>query len=56
MMVVWMVVILKAGGAYVPIDPAYPKPRRELIVEDSGLELIVSDESAGELAAGTKRI
>ena len=48
-MVVWMLGILKAGGAYVPIDPAYPKSRRELIIEDSGLELIVSDHSVAEV-------
>ena len=55
-LVVWMLAILKAGGAYVPIDPAYPKPRRELIVEDSRLELLVSDEGVGELTAETKLI
>ena len=55
-LVVWMLAILKAGGAYVPIDPAYPKPRRELIVEDSRLELLVSDERVGELTAETKLI
>ncbi|PYP82153.1 MAG: non-ribosomal peptide synthetase [Blastocatellia bacterium AA13] len=48
-LVVWMIGILKAGGAYVPIDPAYPKTRRDLIVEDSNLELIVSDEDKEEI-------
>src|SRR6185369_16400342 len=55
-LVVWMIGILKAGGAYVPIDPAYPKSRRELIVEDSRVELMVSDQGAGELAGETKVI
>lgn len=34
--------ILKAGGAYVPIDPAYPAKRIEHIVQDSGLQLVIT--------------
>ena len=36
--------ILKAGGAYVPIDPAYPTSRQRLIVEDSGVALLLTQE------------
>ena len=35
--------ILKAGGAYIPIDPQYPQERIEYILEDSGVQLILSD-------------
>lgn len=37
-----MLGVLKAGAAYVPIDPAYPRGRQELIVEDSGLKLMLT--------------
>lgn len=35
--------ILKAGAAYVPIDPAYPRGRQELIIQDSGLQLMLTE-------------
>ena len=37
--------ILKAGAAYVPLDPAYPRDRLALIVEDAGLSLLLTQES-----------
>ncbi|HEX2202009.1 MAG TPA: amino acid adenylation domain-containing protein [Longimicrobium sp.] len=48
--------ILKAGGAYVPLDPAYPAERLRHMVDDSGLEVVVSTGGVHpELLAG-KRI
>jgi amino acid adenylation domain-containing protein/non-ribosomal peptide synthase protein (TIGR01720 family) len=41
-MVLAMVGILKAGGAYVPIDPAYPPDRLRFMVEDSGIEVLLT--------------
>ena len=41
-MLAGMLGVLKAGAAYVPIDPAYPRGRQELIVEDSGLKLMLT--------------
>lgn len=41
-MVVSLLGILKAGGAYVPIDPSYPKERFQFVVEDSGIEIVVT--------------
>jgi amino acid adenylation domain-containing protein len=35
--------ILAAGGAYVPLDPAYPQERLELMLTDSGAELLVTE-------------
>jgi natural product biosynthesis luciferase-like monooxygenase protein len=43
-LVVGALAILKAGGAYVPLDPTYPKDRVALMIEDSGLSVILSDE------------
>jgi amino acid adenylation domain-containing protein len=40
--------ILKAGGAYVPLDPAYPKERIECILEDSGLSLVLTENTLTE--------
>jgi amino acid adenylation domain-containing protein len=37
--------ILRAGGAYVPLDPAYPQERLELMLGDSGAELLVTQSS-----------
>lgn len=48
--------ILAAGAAYVPIDPAAPVARQSIILEDCGIEHLVTDtERAGraaKLAAG----
>lgn len=33
---------LKAGAAYVPLDPAYPRDRIALMIEDSGLRTILT--------------
>lgn len=42
-LVVGALAILKAGGAYVPLDPGYPAERLALMVEDSGLEILIAD-------------
>jgi natural product biosynthesis luciferase-like monooxygenase protein len=43
-LVVGALAILKAGGAYVPLDPTYPKDRVALMIEDSGLSVILTEE------------
>lgn len=35
--------ILKTGAAYVPIDPVYPEARINYIIEDSNLNLLITD-------------
>ncbi len=44
-MVVGILGIFKAGGAYVPLDPAYPHERLEYMISDSGLKVLLSQES-----------
>ena len=42
-MVVGILGILKAGGAYLPIDSGYPPERIRYMIEDSGIELLLTD-------------
>ena len=44
-MVVGLFGILKAGGAYVPIDPSFPRDRVAFMLEDSKLEVLVTQRS-----------
>jgi len=41
-MIIAMLGILKSGGAYMPIDPAYPSDRQIFMVEDSGIEILLT--------------
>ncbi len=34
--------VLKAGGTYMPLDPSYPEERMALLVQDSGMSLVLS--------------
>ncbi|HEY0512846.1 MAG TPA: amino acid adenylation domain-containing protein, partial [Thermoanaerobaculia bacterium] len=43
-MVVALLAILKAGGAYVPLDPSHPAERLGLVLEDSAVPVLVSEE------------
>jgi amino acid adenylation domain-containing protein len=40
--------ILKAGGAYVPLDPDYPAQRLQHMLEDAGIELLLSQSHLSE--------
>ncbi|MCP5064554.1 MAG: AMP-binding protein, partial [Ignavibacteriae bacterium] len=35
--------VLKSGFAYLPLDPTYPEERLNYMIEDSGIELLISD-------------
>ena len=41
-MVVALYAIHKAGGAYVPLDPEYPRHRLAHMLEDAGIELLLT--------------
>ncbi|HKH43314.1 MAG TPA: amino acid adenylation domain-containing protein, partial [Thermoanaerobaculia bacterium] len=45
-LVVGILGVLKTGAAYVPIDPEAPRERRDFVVEDAGIQILVE---AGDL-------
>ncbi|HEY0685970.1 MAG TPA: amino acid adenylation domain-containing protein, partial [Steroidobacter sp.] len=59
-MVVGLLGILKAGGAYVPLDPGYPRERLVYMIEDSGMQWLLTQdallEQAGQLLAEQARV
>ena len=42
-MIAGILAILKAGGAYLPIEPEYPEDRIRFILQDSGMDIILTD-------------
>jgi len=54
-MMVALLGVLKAGGAYVPLDPAYPVERVGYMLEDSGAEVVISDQRSVEVIEGRAR-
>ncbi|RMQ48892.1 Pyoverdine sidechain peptide synthetase III, L-Thr-L-Ser component [Pseudomonas cichorii] len=46
--VVGLLAILKAGGAYVPLDPDFPQERLAYMIEDSGLQLLLTQSGLRE--------
>ena len=53
-MVVALLAVLKAGAAYVPLDPTYPADRLAFMVEDSGLKVLLTQESLRPLWSGSR--
>jgi len=49
-MLIVLLGIIKSGAAYVPLDPAYPKERINYIIQDSGMKMIVMDQSLSDAA------
>ncbi|HSS48019.1 MAG TPA: condensation domain-containing protein, partial [Thermoanaerobaculia bacterium] len=56
-MVVGLLAVWKAGGAYVPLDPDYPRERLALMLEDSGLDVLLTQERLlGRLTTRSTRV
>ncbi len=43
-LVVALLAVLKAGAAYVPLDPAYPRQRLALVLEDSAVQVLLTQQ------------
>jgi amino acid adenylation domain-containing protein/non-ribosomal peptide synthase protein (TIGR01720 family) len=43
-LIVGLLGILKAGGAYVPLDPNYPTERLALVLNDGGIDLLLTQQ------------
>ncbi len=44
-MIVALLAIFKAGAAYLPLDPGYPRERLALMIDDSAVSLIITEEN-----------
>ncbi|HEY0685992.1 MAG TPA: amino acid adenylation domain-containing protein, partial [Steroidobacter sp.] len=59
-MMVSLLGVLKTGGAYVPLDSGYPRERLAYMIEDSGVELLLTQrtlqEKVGQLAGRHSRL
>ncbi|WP_373388227.1 amino acid adenylation domain-containing protein [Pseudomonas alcaligenes] len=47
-MIIAMLAVLKSGGAFVPLDPDYPRERLSYMVEDSGLQWLITSSDLAE--------
>ncbi len=47
-MVVALLGILKAGAGYVPFDPGYPRQRVELMLQDSAVSVVVTEQQVAD--------
>ncbi|HYG62933.1 MAG TPA: amino acid adenylation domain-containing protein, partial [Thermoanaerobaculia bacterium] len=48
--------VLKAGGCYVPLDPAYPRERLAFMIEDAGLDVLLTQDALAGLLPGARRL
>lgn len=54
-MMVGLLAVLKAGCSYVPVEPDYPVERREYILKNSGVKMVLSDQALPETFDGAFR-
>ncbi|MFJ8493322.1 amino acid adenylation domain-containing protein [Streptomyces sp. NPDC094038] len=51
-----LLAVMRAGAAWVPLDPSYPQDRLEYMLRDSGVSLVIADESAARRLPGDVRV
>ncbi len=46
-----LLAVWKAGGAYVPLDPQYPTSRLEFMLDDAGIDVLLTDRACAPVFA-----
>jgi amino acid adenylation domain-containing protein/FkbM family methyltransferase len=49
-MIVGILGTLKAGGVYVPLDPAYPNEKLQFMIDDAGIQILLTQSYLGGIA------
>jgi amino acid adenylation domain-containing protein len=47
-----LLAVLKVGGCYVPLDPDYPQERLNFIIEDSGINMVITHSRFAGISLG----
>jgi amino acid adenylation domain-containing protein len=47
-LIIGIVAILKTGSAYLPVNPDYPETRKKFMLEDSGCNLVLTDDMVAD--------
>jgi amino acid adenylation domain-containing protein len=47
-LIVGLLAVLKASAAYVPLDPSYPKERLEYMMDDAGIDLLLTQSALAD--------
>ena len=55
-MVIGTLAVLKAGGGYLPLDPEQPAARLQYMLEDSSVQILLTQRCFAEIAAGRCRL
>lgn len=55
-MIATMLAVLKSGAAYVPAEPSLPAERRRYMMEQTGCELIITDDYCRNLSPATSKL
>ena len=50
-MLIGLLSVMKAGAAYIPLDPSFPKDRLKYIVEDSGINILLTEKKLKTLVS-----
>lgn len=53
-MVVALLGILKAGGAYLPLDPGYPRERLDFMLQDAGVQVLITHPEIASAVTASK--